>query len=65
MVESFFHTLKTELVYHRRFESRQQSLREVFEYIEVFYNNRRRHSSLGYVSPLEYEAQAAREALAA
>ena len=65
VAESFFHTLKTELIYPRRFDSREQARREVSEYIEVFYNNRRRHSSLGYVSPAEFEARMACEALAA
>jgi putative transposase len=55
--ESFFHTLKTELVYHRRFETREQAQHEIFEYIEVFYNRRRKHSTLGYRTPVEFEQQ--------
>lgn len=58
-VESFFGTLKRELVYHRRYETRDAARQEIFEYIEVFYNRRRRHSTLGYDSPAEYEARAA------
>ena len=57
-VESFFGTLKQELVNRFRFVTRQQARQEVFEYIEVWYNRQRRHSSLGYVSPAEFERQA-------
>jgi putative transposase len=56
VMESFFKTLKTELVYHRKFATRAEATGAIFEYIEVFYNRKRRHSSLGYVSPEEYEA---------
>ena len=55
-VESFFSTLKRELVHHRRYQTRVEARAELFEYIEVWYNRRRRHSSLGYQSPAEYEA---------
>jgi putative transposase len=55
VVESFFHTLKTEWVYFERFETREHARRSIFEYVEVFYNNQRRHSTLGYVSPAEFE----------
>jgi len=54
-MESFFKTLKAELVYHRRFKTRAQARIEIFEYIEVFYNRTRLHSSLGYKSPEEFE----------
>ena len=54
-MESFFHTLKTECVYFERYETRQQAKANIFEYVEVFYNNQRRHSTLGYVSPNEFE----------
>jgi len=53
--ESFFHTLKTELTHHRRYQSRQDAKEEIFEYIEVFYNRQRRHSTIGYQTPLDYE----------
>jgi transposase InsO family protein len=53
--ESFFGTLKVELVGDRVFPSRAIARTEVFEYLEVFYNRSRRHSSLGYVSPAEFE----------
>jgi putative transposase len=54
-MESFFGTLKSELVYHRMYLTRDQARPELFYYIEVFYNRRRRHSSLGYLSPETYE----------
>jgi len=54
-VESFFGTLKTELVYRRRYRDRSEARRSIFEYIEVFYNRQRRHSTLGYKSPVEFE----------
>jgi transposase InsO family protein len=65
VAESFFSTLKAELVYRTDYVSRSQARASVFEYIEVFYNSRRRHSFLGYVSPVEYEAAAALRAVAA
>lgn len=58
-VESFFGTLKRELVCHRHYATRDEAKQEIFEYIEVFYNRQRRHSTLGYRSPAEYEARAA------
>jgi transposase InsO family protein len=61
-VESFFGTLKQELVHRCRFATREAARREVFEYIEVWYNRQRRHSSLGYVSPAEFERRALAEA---
>ena len=57
-VESFFGTLKRELVYHRHYATRDEATRDIFEYIEVFYNRMRRHSALGYDSPAEFEARA-------
>ena len=56
-VESFFGTLKTELVHGRRYATRAEARADIFEYIEVFYNGERRHSTLGYLSPTEYEAR--------
>ena len=55
VVESFFKTLKTELQNDARFPSREEARAELFEYIEVFYNRRRLHSTLGYLSPAQYE----------
>jgi len=53
--ESFFHTLKVELTHHRRYRTRQDAKQDIFEYIEVFYNRQRRHSTIGYHTPLGYE----------
>jgi transposase InsO family protein len=54
-MESFFHTLKTELVYFERYQTREQARKSIFEYIEVFYNRQRRHSTLNYKTPLAFE----------
>jgi transposase InsO family protein len=56
VMESFWATLKTELVSHEHYTSREQARASIFEYIEVFYNRQRLHSSLGYVSPDTFEA---------
>ena len=56
-MESFFATLKTELVYRERFKTRQEAQTKIFEYIEVFYNRQRRHSTLGMKSPVDFERQ--------
>lgn len=56
--ESFFHTLKVELVNRRNFKTRQEAMNAIFEYIEVWYNRQRIHSSLGYKTPVEYELTA-------
>ena len=55
VAESFFHTLKTEHIYFEEYETREQAKQSIFEYVEVFYNNQRRHSFLDYVSPSEFE----------
>jgi putative transposase len=60
--ETFFASLKTELIGDRIFHTREQARREIFEYIEVFYNRRRLHSYLGYLSPEEFERTTARDA---
>ena len=54
-VESFFATLKKELVYTQRYLTREQAKASLFEYIEIFYNRFRRHSALGYLCPADYE----------
>ena len=54
--ESFFHTLKVELVHHERYRTRAEARTSVFEYLEVFYNRQRRHSALGYLTPTEFES---------
>ena len=53
-MESFFATLKSELVHHRLYHTRTEASTDVFYYIEGFYNRRRLHSSLGYMSPEAY-----------
>ena len=55
VAESFFGTLKTELVDHEDYHTKHQAKHSLFEYIEIFYNRKRRHSFLGYISPEEYE----------
>lgn len=55
VAESFFHSLKIELVNHCHFETRAEAKQAIFEYIEVFYNRERRHSANGYKSPVNYE----------
>jgi putative transposase len=54
-VESFFKSLKSELIYRENFENEQDLRSAIFEYIETWYNRKRLHSSLGYLSPVEYE----------
>jgi len=56
-IESFWSTLKLELVYRREFATRQQARSNIFEYIETFYNRQRTHSALGYLSPIDFELQ--------
>jgi putative transposase len=53
--ESFFASLKKELTHHEDYQTRQEARASIFEYVEVFYNNQRLHSSLGYVTPAAYE----------
>lgn len=55
VAESFFHTLKSELIYQSKFKTREEAKNEIFEYIEVFYNRIRAHSTNDYLSPVEYE----------
>jgi len=59
VMESFFGTLKKELVHNRRYRTRAEARQDIFEFIEVFYNRERLHSSLGYMSPADYEKQIA------
>jgi transposase InsO family protein len=58
VMESFFSRLKVELIYAEDYQSLDEARVGIFEYIEVFYNRKRRHSALGYVSPVEYEQMA-------
>jgi putative transposase len=62
IVETFFHSLKTELVYFENYYTRDQATQSIFEYIEVFYNRIRKHSALGYCSPVEFEQKQAKAA---
>jgi transposase InsO family protein len=57
VAESFFATIKVELVHDATWATRAAARAELFEYIEVFYNGQRRHSSLGYLSPRAFERQ--------
>ena len=54
-MESFWGTLKQELVYHRHYRSRQEAIQDITEYIEIFYNRMRRQARLGFLSPAAYE----------
>lgn len=54
VAESFFKTLKTECVYRYKFKDRLEAKKSIFEYIEIWYNRKRKHSTLGYKSPIEY-----------
>jgi len=55
ITESFFATLKTELIYDEHYQTRNEARRSIFKYIEMFYNRRRIHSALGGLSPDQYE----------
>jgi putative transposase len=58
VMESFFSSLKTERTAAKMYRTRAQAKADVFDYIECFYNPRRRHSTLGYLSPMEFEMKA-------
>ena len=57
VAESFWGTLKRELVHQQRYATRAQAMASIFEWIECWYNRKRRHSALGYKSPEEFEAE--------
>jgi transposase InsO family protein len=57
MTESFFAVLKNELIHPERFRTRQEARDKLFDYIEVFYNRMRIHSTIDYFAPMEYEAR--------
>lgn len=63
--ESFFHSLKTELVHHENYKTRAQANQSIFEYIEIFYNKKRLHSANNYMSPVDYEAKMLQSGMAA
>lgn len=54
-MESFFHSLKVEWVYHEKYRNQNEAKRSIFEYIEIFYNRKRRHSTISYKAPFEFE----------
>ncbi len=54
-MESFWGTLKQELIHHRRYRTRQEAIRDITEYIELFYNRQRQQAKLGFLSPVAYE----------
>jgi transposase InsO family protein len=56
-MESFFGTLKNELVHHHHYRTRREAIDEIREYIEIFYNRQRRQKRLGYISPAEYKME--------
>ncbi len=56
VAESFFHTLKTEHTNFYKYRTREEAMNSIFEYVEVFYNRERLHSTLGYISPADYES---------
>ena len=59
VAESFFGTIKQELLHRRRWPTKREARKAIFDYIEVFYNRKRRHSSLGYLSPADFEKRVA------
>ena len=63
--ESFFHSFKTEMVHHENFKTKAEANQSIFEYIEIFYNRKRLHSSNNYMSPVDYEAKMLRFEMAA
>ncbi len=62
VVESFFHTLKVECTHEKRYTSREESRANVIDYIEMFYNSNRLHSTLGYISPNDFEKEIKKKA---
>ena len=64
VAESFFATLKKELIHRFKYSSRREAAAAIFEYIEVFYNRIRKHSELGYTSPVEFKRNKLSAALA-
>jgi len=55
VVESFYHTLKVEQIYTRDYLEREEATTDIFEYIEIFYNRQRKHSSIKYNTPVDFE----------
>jgi putative transposase len=65
VAESFFATIKGEMIDHEEYETRAEAIAAIDDYIDAFYNTRRRHSTIGYVSPIEFEMMFMREEIAA
>ncbi len=65
VAESFFKTMKTEMVYHQKFQTKAEAKLAIFEYIEAWYNRQRRHSALEYLTPCQYEALLVNKKIAA
>lgn len=57
LMELFYRTLKRELIQNAQFETPEQAQKEIFKYIELYYNTKRMHSALGYISPSEFETK--------
>ena len=57
VAESFFHKLKIGIVHDEKYFTRSQAARAIFEYVQVFYNRQRIHSSIGYMTPVQFEAR--------
>lgn len=57
VAESFFHTLKIELIYQTNYQTKEETKQNIFQYLEVYYNRKRRHSSIDYQTPYEFENQ--------
>jgi transposase InsO family protein len=55
VAESFFHSIKTELVNHQHYKTREEAKQSIFEYMEIFYNRQRLHSYCQYLSPMQFE----------
>ncbi len=62
--ETFFSTIKCEMLYHKKYETREEAHRDIFWYIEIFYNRKRRHQSLGYKTPVEFRRMYAKKTAA-
>lgn len=56
VMESFYRTIKRELIQDAKYESPEQAQKDIFKYIEMYYNTKRIHSALGYISPAQFEA---------
>ncbi len=57
VAESFFHTIKTQLIHHCQFKTMEEAEKIIFQYIEIYYNRQRKHSTNDYKSPAEYETE--------